>query len=80
MSYFGTKEQAKKDAMAGDMQIDDLMTTSPVRDGAGMEAGAAPMSGKSEFTNERTRTKQVGNTGGPRREWPTEGVGSKSGL
>lgn len=79
MSYFGTKEQAKKDAMAGDMQIDDLMTTSPVRDG-GSEAGAAPMSGKSEFTNERTRTKQVGNTGGPRREWPTEGVGSKSGL
>lgn len=80
MSYFGTKEQAKKDAMAGDMQIDDLMTTSPVRDGGGMEAGAAPMSGKSEFTNERTRTKQVGNTGGMRREWPTEGVADKSGL
>jgi hypothetical protein len=80
MSYFGTKEDAKKDAMAGDMQIDDLMTTSPVRDGGGMEAGAAPMSGKSEFSNERTRTKQVGNTGGMRREFPAEGVGEKSGL
>jgi hypothetical protein len=80
MSYFGDKAQAKKDAMEGDMQIDDLMTTSPVRDGGGMEAGAAPLSGKSEFTNERTRTKQVGNTGGPRREWPSEGVSSKSGL
>jgi hypothetical protein len=80
MSYFGTREDARKDAMAGDKQIDDLMTTSPIAKGGGMEAGAAPMSGKSEFTNERTRTKQVGNTGGPRREWPTEGVGSKSGL
>lgn len=79
MSYFGDKAQAKADAMAGDMQIDDLMTTSPVRDGSS-EAGGAPMSGKSEFSNERTRTKQVGNTGGMRREWPTEGVGTKSGV
>ena len=38
-----------------DMQIDDLMTTSPVRDG-GTDAGGAPMEGKSaEFTKERTR-------------------------
>ena len=80
MSFLGTKSDAKKYAEEADMQIDSLMTTSPVRDGGGMEAGAAPMSGKSEFTNERTRTKQVGNTGGPRREWPTEGVGQKSGL
>jgi len=80
MSFLGSKSDAKKYAEEADMQIDSLMTTSPVRDGGGMEAGAAPMSGKSEFTNERTRTKQVGNTGGPRREWPTEGVGQKSGL
>jgi hypothetical protein len=38
------------------------------------------MSGKSEFSNERTRTKQVGNMGGMRREFPAEGVGSKSGV
>jgi hypothetical protein len=66
--------------MAGDMQIDDLMTTSPVGAGGGTDAGGAPMSGKSEFTNERTRTKFVGNMGGVRREFPTEGVGSKSGV
>ena len=55
MSYFGTREQAKKDAEAGDMQIDNLMTTSPVRDGS-TEAGAAPMGGTTEFTQTRTRT------------------------
>ena len=76
MSYFGSREQAKKDAQAADVQIDDLMTTSPVRDG-GSSAGAAPMSGPSEFTKERTRTKWVGNQGGMRREFPTEGVGGK---
>jgi hypothetical protein len=76
MSYFGTREQAKKDAQAGDMQIDDLMTTSPVRDG-GTEAGGAPMQGKTEFTTERTRHSWVGNMGAPRREFPAEGV-SKS--
>jgi hypothetical protein len=80
MSYFGSKEQAKKDAMAGDMQIDDLTTTSPVGAGGGMEAGGAPMKGRSEFTNDRTRPTFVGNQGGPRREWPTEGVSSKSGV
>jgi hypothetical protein len=79
MSYFGTREDAKKDAQAGDMQIDDLMTTSPVRDG-GTEAGAAPMSGTTEFTTERTRHTWKGNMGSPRREFPTEGVGSKSGV
>jgi len=79
MSFLGSKEDAKKYAMEADKQIDDLMTTSPVRDGSS-EAGGAPMSGKSEFSNERTRTKQVGNTGGMRREFPSEGVGSKSGV
>lgn len=76
MSYFGDRAQARKDAMDADKQIDDLMTSSPVRDGS-TEAGGAPMSGKSEFSNERTRTTQVGNTGGMRREFPSEGVGSK---
>jgi hypothetical protein len=76
MSYFGTKADAKKDAEAADMQIDSLMTTSPVRDG-GSSAGAAPMEGKGEFTKERTRTRFVGNQGGMRREFPTEGVGGK---
>ena len=80
MSFFGNKEEARKWAMEGDKQLDDLMTTSPVGTGGGMEAGAAPMSGKSEFSNERTRTKQVGNTGGMRREFPAEGVSEKSGL
>lgn len=79
MSFLGSKEDAKKYAMEADVQLDDLSKTSPVRDGSS-EAGGAPMSGKSEFSNERTRTKQVGNTGGPRREWPTEGVGQKSGV
>lgn len=79
MSFLGSKEDAKKYAMEADVQLDDLSKTSPVRDG-GTEAGAAPMSGKSEFSNERTRTKQVGNMGGMRREFPMEGVGEKSGV
>jgi hypothetical protein len=62
------------------MQIDDLMTTSPVGAGGGTDAGGAPMSGKSEFSNDRTRTKFVGNQGGVRRTFPDEGVGSKSGV
>jgi hypothetical protein len=78
MSFFGNKDDARKWAMEGDKQIDDLTTTSPVGAGGGMDAGGAPMSGKSEFTNERTRTKQVGNMGGPRREWPAEGVSNRS--
>jgi hypothetical protein len=79
MSFFGDKAEAKKWAEEGDMQIDNLMTTSPVRDG-GTEAGAAPMSGKTEFTTERTRHTWKGNMGGVRREFPTEGVGEKSGV
>jgi hypothetical protein len=79
MSFFGSKEDAKKFAKEADVQLDDLATTSPVRDG-GTEAGGAPLSGKSEFSNERTRTKQVGNTGGMRRTFPMEGVSEKSGL
>ena len=76
MSYFGSKDQAKKDAEAGDMQIDSLMTTSPVRSG-GSSAGMAPMEGTLEFTNARTRMGWKGNQGGMRREFPTEGVSGK---
>jgi hypothetical protein len=54
MSFLGSKEDARKYAMEADVQIDSLMTTSPVRDG-GTEAGAAPMGGTSEFTQARTR-------------------------
>jgi hypothetical protein len=80
MSFLGSKSDAKKYAEEADVQLDDLMTTSPVGAGGGTDAGGAPMSGKSEFSNERTRTKQVGNMGAPRREFPSEGVGSKSGV
>jgi len=80
MSFLGSKEDAKRYAQEADKQLDDLSTTSPVGKGGSMEAGAAPMSGKSEFSNERTRTKQVGNTGSMRREFPMEGVAEKSGL
>jgi hypothetical protein len=59
------------------MQIDDLATTSPVRDGS-TDAGGAPMEGKSEFSTDRTRHGWKGNQGAPRREYPTEGVGKKS--
>ena len=79
MSFFGNKEEARKWAMEGDKQLDDLTTTSPVGKGGSMEAGAAPLSGKSEFSNERTRPK-TGGMSGMRREWPSEGVGEKSGL
>jgi hypothetical protein len=55
MSFLGSKEEARKYAMEADKQIDDLMTSSPVRDGS-TEAGAAPMGGTTEFTQTRTRT------------------------
>jgi hypothetical protein len=76
MSFLGSKEDAKKYAKEADMQIDDLTTTSPVRDGSS-DAGGAPMEGKSEFSTERTRHSWKGNQGGIRRTFPTEGVGSK---
>ena len=76
MSFFGNKEEAKKRAMEGDLQIDDLNTTSPVRDG-GSEAGGAPMEGRSEFSTDRTRHGWKGNQGLNRREYPMEGVAHK---
>jgi hypothetical protein len=76
MSFLGSKEDAKRYAQEADKQIDDLMTTSPVRDGSS-EAGGAPMEGKSEFSTERTRHGWKGNQGGMRRTFPEEGVSKK---
>jgi hypothetical protein len=75
MSYFGSREQAKADCKAADTQIDgnDPANTSPVMNGSD-SAGAAPMEGEHMFTKSRTRTRFVGNQGGMRREFPTEGV------
>jgi len=78
MSYLGSREQAKADCKAADLQIDgnDPGSTSPVRSGGSAE-GAAPMSGESTFTKSRTRPAFKGNQGGMRREFPTEGVSGK---
>ena len=75
MSYFGTREQAKSDAKAADMQIDSLDTTSPILNGSS-EAGGAPMGGPKEFSQSRTRTGNATGSG-LRREFPVEGVSSK---
>jgi len=71
MSYFGDLEKAKSDAKKADMQIDGLdpASTSPVRDGS-TEAGGAPLSGKKEFSTERTRPGSPGQGGGMRRAYP----------
>jgi len=78
MSFCGTFDDAKNYAKRADMQIDGLETsnTSPVRDGS-TEPGGAPMSGRKEFTPERTRIGGASNPGGYRREFPTEGVTKK---
>lgn len=78
MSYLGSREQAKSDAKAADVQIDGLETsnTSPVRDGS-TEAGGAPMDGPKEFSTARTRHGWRGNQGGMRREYPSDGVSKK---
>jgi hypothetical protein len=77
MSYPGTRETAKADARAADMQIDGLETseTSPVRDGGSSAtvAGAAPLNGEKEFTTKRTRHTDT-MVKGMRREFPAEGV------
>lgn len=80
MSYFGTREQAKADCKAADMQIDgnDTSNTSMVQSG-GSSMGAAPLSGTKEFTTARTRHTDT-MVKGMRREFPTEGVSKKSGL
>jgi hypothetical protein len=53
------------------MQIDGLEpgNTSPVNAGSS-EAGGAPLSGKKEFTTERTRPGNLGQGGGLRRKYP----------
>jgi hypothetical protein len=78
MSYLGTRENAKADAKAADMQIDGLepSNTSPVRDGDG-GAPVLKMEGEKTFTTARTRHGWRGNQGPMRREFPTEGVSKK---
>ena len=68
MSYLGSREQAAKDAKAADMQIDGLETsnTSPVMSGSS-DAGGAPLSGKKEFSTERTRPGSPGQGSGMKR-------------
>ena len=77
MSFLGSKADAKKYAEEADMQIDSLMTTSPVRDG-GTEAGAAPMGGTTEFTQARTRPGIHDSQKSVRREFPSEGVSKRA--
>lgn len=71
MSYFGSKEQAKKDCMAADIQIDgtEPSSTSPVLKGSD-DGGGAPMEGSKEFTNQRTRAGKPGQGSGMRRAYP----------
>ncbi len=71
MSFLGSLEDAKKNAEKADMQIDgnDPGSTSPVMNGSS-DAGGAPLSGKKEFTSERTRTGTVGQGGAMRRAYP----------
>ena len=60
MSFLGTKEDAKRYANEATVVIDGETTTSPVRDGGGMDVGGAPVAtgigGTVEFTQARTRT------------------------
>lgn len=78
MSYFGTREQAKADCKAADIQIDgnDSGSTSPVQHG-GSSAGSAPMEGEQSFTKARTRPRFVGNQRAMRRTYPTEGASNR---
>jgi len=71
MSYLGSKESAIADAKSADMQIDGLSPsdTSPVANGS-EDPGGAPMSGKKEFTSERTRPGGLGDGGANRRAYP----------
>lgn len=71
ISYFGSKEQAKKDCMAADVQIDgnETSNTSPVLRGS-EDPGGAPMEGTKEFTTARTRAGKVGQGSGMRRAYP----------
>lgn len=70
MSFLGTREDAKRYSREADMQIDgnETSNTSPVLNGSS-DPGGAPMSGKKEFSHERTRASAGANSGGLRREY-----------
>lgn len=79
MSFLGSKADSIKYAEEASKTPDRESMTSPIRDGGGTGSsnGGAPITGPTEFSHERTRMKQVGNTGGVRREFPSEGVPKK---
>ena len=57
MSFFGSHEEAKKWARENAKVIDDLDSSSPIRDGGDSTGnGAPPIGGTVEFTQTRTRT------------------------
>lgn len=74
MSYPMSREQAKADCKAADVQIDgnSPSNTSPVMKGSS-DFGGAPMSGEKMFTNSRTRHTDK-KYEGKRVEFPTEGM------
>jgi hypothetical protein len=76
MSYLGSREQAKADCKAADIQIDgtDPGSTSPVQNG-GSSAGMAPMSGSDTFSHSRTRPFK-NEKSAMRRTFPKEGASS----
>ena len=74
MSYPMSREQAKADCKAADVQIDgnSPSNTSPVRSGSS-DFGGAPMKGEKMFTNSRTRHTDK-KYEGMRRTFPEEGA------
>jgi hypothetical protein len=79
MSYFGRKQDAAKDCVEADIQIDghDASNTSPVLHGGSFE-GMAPMSGPHNFSNQRQRPALKPSVSSMRRTFPTEGVSGGS--
>ena len=71
MSYSLSMEEAKKGCKTADMQIDgnEVSNTSPVLAGSS-DPGGAPMGGKHEFSQERTRRPDSPGQGSFRRKYP----------
>ena len=74
MSFFGTKDDAKKWANEATKIIDGETTTSPIRDG-GTDVGGAPIATNvpnAEFSQTRTRTGIQDHTKTMRRKYGQE--------
>jgi hypothetical protein len=78
MSYYGSHSDAAADAKKADLRIDGLSpaNTSPVLDGS-EDPGGAPMSGKHEFSETRTRPGNLADGGTNRRAYPSEPKATK---